>query len=162
MPKAKKLSLKRLGQLHPIEREKELRNILLKNTNKKFLKVITEEIEKAELEQEHLEDIAKSPKKTEEPKELDDLVKKEAEEIEDEKKEKIKIGKLYGVKTEEHHGKEYHSYSPYEPHKEELKVEISSTTPTNPVIFNPNSTEENIKKTTELYMKSKKGENHKH
>ena len=160
MPKTKKLSLKRLEQLHPIEREKELRKLLLNNTNKKFLKIITEEIEKAELEQEHLEELIKEPRKIEEkPSELDALVKKEIENIEEEKKEKIKIGKLYGVKLEENHGK-YQTYTPYEAHKEEFKIEITSTSQ-NPLKTNLNSTEENIKKTTELYMKNKK-EEHKH
>ncbi|MEK6936718.1 MAG: hypothetical protein AABW58_01465 [Nanoarchaeota archaeon] len=161
MPKPKKPSIKRIEQLHPLQREKELRKLLLENKNKKFLRIITEQIEKAELEQEHLESSKKEPKKTEEPKELDTLVKKEAENLEEEKKEKVKIGKLYGIKLEEHHGKEYQTYTTYAEHKEELKIELQSTTPTNTPQFTPGSTEESIKKTTELYMK-KKQEKHEH
>ena len=165
MPRTKKLPLKRLEQLHPIEREKELRKVLLENKNKKFLRIINEEIEKAEEEQEHsasLEKIPKKETKEKEPEGLSTLVKKEAEELEENKKEKIRIGKVYGVK-EEHRENKYSTYTVYSPHKENIKVEITSTqsAPANPPEIN--TAEESIKKTTELYLsKNKKREKHEH
>ncbi len=162
MPKVKKLLLKKLDQLHPVEREKELRKILLENKSKRFLKIFGEEIEKAESEQEHVESLEKIPKKLEEnPKELDALVKKESEELEEEKKEKIKIGKLYGHPEEKKELQYAGTYSSYGQHKEPVKIEISSTTNPGKQDQSINTTEENIKKTTELYM-TKKKEKHEH
>jgi hypothetical protein len=165
MPKSKKPSLKKLSHLHPIEREKELRKILLENKEKKFLKIINDEIEKAESEQGHVESLDELPKKFEEKsRELDSLVKKESENLEEEKKEKLKIGKLYGHPQEEKKELQYAgSYSPYEAHhKEHLKIEIQSTANSVKIDQPINSTEENIKKTTELYMTKKKVEKHEH
>lgn len=164
MSKTKKTSLKKINQLHPIEREKELRKLLLENKSKKFLKIINEEIEKAESEQEHVGSLESIPKKIEEEsKALDSLVKRESKNLEEEKKEKTKIGKLYGHSEENNKLQYAGSYSPYENHQDHIKIEIQSTT--NPVKLNESintTTEENIKKTTELYMSKKKEEKHEH
>ena len=164
MPKTKKPSLKKFGQLHPVEREKELRKLAIENKSRKFFEIISEEIEKAELEQEHSESLEKIPEKEEKkPEELGELVKRESEELEEsEKKEKIKIGKIYGHPAEEDNGSGYIINAPYENKKEEIKIEFTSTSENLLKQKEINIGEETIKKTTELYKHKKKVEEHGH
>ena len=124
-----------------------------------------QEIEKAEAEQEHAESLEKTPRKEteEKPTELDELVKREAENLEEEKKtEKVKIGKIYGHPVEENKDTQYQTYTPYENKQKEIKIEFTSTTQTPLKLQETNLAEENIKKTTELYKHKKKGEEHGH
>lgn len=97
--KAESLDLKEILKLHPIEREKELRKLLVEK-NKTFFDIINKEIEKAELEQEDsekLEDISR--KKETNLANLDKLVEKFSdEELSKEAEKNLKGEIVYGVK----------------------------------------------------------------
>ena len=173
MNKAKtpeKLDLKDLEKLHPVDREKVLRDLLIKEKNEKLLKIIKDEIEKAEEEQQeakNLEDISKTQPKTKE-KELDSLVRNETRELEEaevRKENKQISGKLYSVKDREHQ-KAYEVYSAYNPKMNEhehpnIKLEITSTTERKEEksrLGEEQGIESGIKKMTDLYKKTKKEE----
>ena len=167
--KVKSLNLKEIEKLHPVERQKVLKEFLASEKNKELLKLINEEIRKAELEEETLEKLEDIPKKEKEKgSNLDNLVQRISEnETEPQKKEITVSGKLYNVKEEEHQAyKVYNSYNPTS-HEQPVKVEFTSTTEQNSLLkgeINSKFGEQNlsiesgIKKVTDLYKGKKKEE----
>lgn len=157
--KKKNPKLTELDKLHPLDREKALKK-LLNNDNKDFLKIIKEEIEKTELEREHISNLEKvSAKKNEEEKSLDDIVQKNSEIEEIKEKDTKSTGQLYSAKIQS----TYEIYSVYDSHKNEpLNVHAAHNDTTDKVTSGIR--EENLSsnfalnKTTDLYTKKKKGE----
>ncbi len=162
--KEKNPNLKDLDKLHPLDREKALKKLLTED-NKEFLKIIKEEIEKSELEREHISNLEKvsAKNKNKEEKSLDDIVQKNSE-IEETKSKEDKItGQLYGANIQS----AYELYSVYDVHKNEpLNVHATHTNTTDKITSGIK--EENLSsnftfnKTTDLYNKKKKDEGHGH
>ena len=102
MNKNKKPDLSELNKLNPADRQRILKELLSKETNENFLKLLSEEIRKAELEEEKLENLENLAEKKEGKKEsnLDNLVEKYDEETNTKKEQQKVSGALYNVKEQ--------------------------------------------------------------
>ena len=155
-------NLKEIKNLNPVERQKVLREFLATEQNKEILKLINEEIRKAEIEEETLENLEDIQKKEEEKESnLDNLVQKFSENEEFKEHEKKIVGDVYGL----HKDDSYKVYSAYNPlQQEDFRVNISSTTNSDKVTtgISEENLSSNFKKMTELYNKKNKKEGHEH
>ena len=157
--------LERITKLHPLQKEKVLRELIIEGRNKKLLNILNEELKKTEFEQEHVERLenipAKKPEKNEE--ELSKIVQA-APRLEEESKSKkeTKINELYGANI-----KPYEIYTLYEQPKEEhFQIQVTSTSSeeknnSNLAGAENLSTDLGLRKISELYKpKTKKEHEH--
>ena len=156
-------SLKGIEKLHPIERQRFLKSLLVNEKDKEIIKKISEEIKKAELEEEHLQSLEEIPKEKDDNENNLDNIVKNLSDIEPVKENKTGIGQVYSQNQEEAY-KVYSSYNPLKNEHEHLHVEItnSSSDKVTTGIGEENlSSNFGLNKLTNLYNKDKK-KSHEH
>lgn len=150
----KVLNLKEIRKLHPLERQRLLKDLLQIEKDPGLIKLIKEEIREAELEERHVKNLEKVPEKEEVPTNLGALVEKLAE-TEEAKKPMEKVsGRIYGHEEEAYKAMGYSGV-------EQLKVEITSMSSSGVTTSTGDqnlSKDPNLKKLEDLYKKKKQEE----